>query len=191
MKNWYRGIEKETKKWVEGYYGNYIISEENEKLLEQECILRMKEGSIEIKNIIQGTSGQYIGVQDKNGKYIFEQDILKITVPGTEGCVIGVVQYSSEQSCFGILYGSEFFALNKYVSDAVLEVIGNAYENSTLLEKIKKIQEEERALKDNIEYFEIIASEAVNYECKKEHQQLAEWLKELEMYRANVCENKI
>lgn len=189
MKNWYRGIEKDTKEWVEGYYGNYIISEENKKLLEQECILRMKEGSFEINNIIQGTSGQYIGVQDKNGKYIFEQDILKITVPGTEGCVVGVVQYSTEKSCFGILYGGVFFGLNEYCANKILEVIGNVYEDNDLLEKIKKIQEEAVALTEAIEHAEIIASEAENCECKREHQQLAEWLKELEMYRADVCAN--
>lgn len=198
MKNWYRGLEKDTKEWVEGYYAQreYIYYEtnekdENKKIVEQECILRKKEGGFEINDIIQGTSGQYIGIQDKNGKYIFEQDILKIIVPETEGCVVGVVQYSTEESCFGISYGGVFFGLNEYCTNKILEVIGNIYEDNDLLEKIKKIQEEAGALTEAIEHAEIIASEAENCECKKEHQQLAEWLKELEMYRANVCENKI
>lgn len=198
MKNWYRGIEKDTKEWVEGYYAQreYILTEinkkgENKKLVEEECILRKKESSFEINDIIQGTSGQYIGIQDKNGKYIFEKDILKITVPETKDCVVGVVQYSIEKSCFGISYDGVFFCLNEYYDNKILEVIGNVYENNDLLEKIKKIQEEAGALTEAIEHAEMIASEAENCECKREHQQLAEWLKELEMYRADICANRI
>ncbi len=198
MKNWYRGIEKDTKEWVEGYYAQreYIMTEinkkgENKKLVEEECILRKKEGGFQINDIIQGTSGQYIGVKDKNGKYIFEEDILKITYPETGDCTVGVIKYSTRKSCFGILYDDLFVGFDICDLEGILEVIGNTYENNDLFKKIQKIQKEELDLKEAIEHAEMIASKAENCECKREHQQLAEWLKELEMYRADVCANRI
>lgn len=75
------------------------------------------------------TVGQFTGLLDKNGKKIFEGDIVKDTAGG-----IYKVVYDAEYMRFafddGIKWGLEGFeSLNDF------EVIGNAFDNPKLLEE--------------------------------------------------------
>ena len=67
--------------------------------------------------------GQYTGLKDKNGKKIFEGDILEDGYP--------VVYGDWNCGCCANIYGYELGFDSRYN----LEVIGNIYENSELLMK--------------------------------------------------------
>lgn len=103
-------------RWVYGYLAdeNYINSSE----LEGEFLVDKE------------TIGQYIGVPDKNGKEIYEGDIVK----DESVHLLGVVKFSErylqfvvDDVCDGEQDYSEF--MNK------VEAIGNIYENSDLLKE--------------------------------------------------------
>ena len=92
------------------------------------------------------TIGQYTGLTDKNGRRIFEGDIVCIRYRTGEICCIGDVQFSHG------VYGAEWLGnkknksmvggwgqlhnLRRFDDDIIndIEVIGNIYDNPELLE---------------------------------------------------------
>lgn len=93
---------------------------------------------IVLHEVIPETVGQYTGLTDKNGKKIFEGDIIKIRVETlTKGWdIIGVVKYYN--ASYGIAYENDqsFLAFNKASSNVRwYEVIGNIYDHPDLLEE--------------------------------------------------------
>jgi uncharacterized phage protein (TIGR01671 family) len=82
---------------------------------------------------------QYTDLKDKNGKGIYEGDIIRIIV-GTQPRTIGAVTYSGWQYLVTMeVAGNEktsWFGFNSEDGDpARIEVIGNIYENPELLKE--------------------------------------------------------
>lgn len=91
--------------------------------------------------VIPETVGQYTGLTDKNGKKIFEGDVVKVHIETytRQSNRIGVVKYYN--GCFGVADNNsenfkDFLAFNNmscYVRS--VEVIGNIHDNPELLER--------------------------------------------------------
>lgn len=113
--------------WFEGFYVHIPCGRGG---IDEHLIQTIKEdGRIDrFIQVVPETVGQYTGLCDKNGKKIFEGDI--VLVEGRTGTVV-----YSEENCVwyvGIEYGFEP-PLNDY-DRLYIKVIGNVHDNPELLE---------------------------------------------------------
>ena len=111
------------KMFEEGFYLSL-----NNELFQNDCLDYKNKDSFEIM--------QYTGLKDKNGKEIYEGDILKITCNFElrDGVEIDVVRWSDGCVSFAcsdwLLYE---LAANSNTGEQNFEVIGNIYENKEML----------------------------------------------------------
>ena len=127
----FRGKRTDNGEWVEGWY---IHTKRHH------CIIT---GCIDDGYVVYGhyasdvamyvvdpvTVGQYTGLKDKNGKRIFEGDIVDIL---TENEEIGVVEYEDG----GFLVSADGFCVDFHanINGTDLEIIGNIHDNGELME---------------------------------------------------------
>lgn len=110
------------KRWLEGFYG-----EDNGKAL----IARNTDVGMVGYFCDSDTIGQYTGLKDRNGKKIFEHDIVRIAVCGIYDNY--VVSYDKENARFVV--GDIDFTMVRIFSPKI-EVIGNIHDNPELLEGV-------------------------------------------------------
>lgn len=134
----FRGKEVRKGEWVEGYYCPCVIS----GFPATPCIISKKNldnGCWTPDRIIPESIGQFIGLTDKNGKKIFEGDIIACKNYDEELVVEGVVKYGNFNcSCCDGVYGwyidgGDIRRLADWVDDSDAEVIGNIYDNPELV----------------------------------------------------------
>lgn len=131
----FRGKQVNNGEWVEGFYAKTIqgssvifnIIDENPCGF---CI----EMFDSLKNyvVVSETVGQYTGLTDKNGKKIFEGDLVK------------AYNICGEEEGMGIVHWSELFVAWHYANNkcmygdniASYEVIGNIHDNPELIEEV-------------------------------------------------------
>ena len=147
----FRGKRKDNGEWVEG---DSLIHSMYKK---GDVCIGVIEG-LEIYSVIPETVGQYTGLTDKNGKKIFEGDIIRYadmydyncyleSLDNTEAydkCDFGYI-WTVDEVVYGIKIGYPAFDLNKHEWDCnglselnesgnyFYEVIGNIHDNPELL----------------------------------------------------------
>ena len=123
----FRGKRTDSGEWVYGLLGRYNADYENANIIDElECLVPVKTETV----------GQYTGLTDKNGRKIFEGDIVKhynhcrIKEYSED---IGRVFYYAETCRF--LRTSKLFPNDCLEIECCCEyeVIGNAYDNPELL----------------------------------------------------------
>ena len=166
----FRGKLLRTGEWIEGYYcktsdTTYAFSEDYDRypVPEHYCILvdEMTDWGLPnrptLHEVDPVTISQYTGLKDRNGKRIFEGDIVKYTFDSPEdpfatdyGLVprVGRVFWSEWRASFAVMVGRNgSSAMNNDVARYVrgrsiyeyvrgsntVEVIGNIYDNPELL----------------------------------------------------------
>lgn len=126
----FRGKRKDNGEWVTGFYVHYDDTKDNHK---DDCdyIVGIHTGEhFPFFEVIPETVGQFTGLTDKNGKKIFEGDIVDILDENEE---IGVIKWADDDAMFTINSDGWYTSFNIYWS-IDLEVIGNIHDNPEILE---------------------------------------------------------
>lgn len=116
----FRGIRKLTKEWIFGSLHIEKFTDDEEYLCCEICQC----------DVLSETVGQYTGLTDKNGKRIFEGDIMPVYELGEE--YYYKVVYNGD--CFMLaMLDSEQGSYPLSAKNAISEVIGNIHDNPELL----------------------------------------------------------
>ena len=115
----FRG-KKHTDEWL---YGDLVHSTDNKIFIYPlDC-----EGLFLQNEVDTNTIGQFTGLYDKNGREIYEGDIVKSTF------TTYIVTWDKECACFSLKEDNTPHLLADYIDD--IEVFGNIYDNPELLNK--------------------------------------------------------
>lgn len=127
----FRGRQRFSTKWVEGCL--HLI--ENKGVTFAWILGHEIHGSIEVSI---NSVGAYTGRTDRNGKKIFEGDIVKTWLEGGAHSgftwPLGVVEF--RESAFGLAHGKyKFTPFSSYAPRVLMEVVGNIHDNPELLKE--------------------------------------------------------
>ncbi len=129
----FRAKRKDNGEWVYGFYALFASN----KGLKHGIYTGAENGCVIPYEVDPETVGQYTGLTDKNGKKIFEGDIVKGDLGlgyGDNENHIAYIEYQEDGMSFCLVEVlEEDFGKCAEISDD-LEVIGNIYDNPELLE---------------------------------------------------------
>ena len=131
----FRGKRIDNGEWVEGFY-NHIPC--GRFLCDEHCIQTIKQdGRIgQLYDVYDSTVEQFTGLTDKNGKKIFENDIIVICYEsdGENFSETKRVHYNEKECCWYPMRWDECCEYcDHYTEVKSIEVIGNIHDNPELL----------------------------------------------------------
>ena len=129
----FRGKREDNGQWVIGFLSKTRGLDNKLHI----CIDYEEKGLMCSSIVVPSTVGQYTGLTDKNGKKIFEGDILKRKhkelVNHSQKMTVNYIPYKACFSAVDIGGGNVTF-ISDYINNKYeLEVIGNIHENKELL----------------------------------------------------------
>jgi uncharacterized phage protein (TIGR01671 family) len=107
-----------------GNNNNYILTDEDKESMVCSISNHM---CTYVKRIIKDSESQYTELKDKNGKEIYEGDIVKI-----DNSLFSFIDYIIYNDYGSLMFFKHDLRLEGYIR--VSEIIGNIYENPELLE---------------------------------------------------------
>lgn len=122
----FRGKRKDNGEWIKGLLLKQLDLDGSDELCIQSWERDGEGVSSRVVSVIPDTVGQYTGLTDKNGKMIFEGDIVEYP----EG--IAEITWEETEALFGIKQDNDVCDFNSYWGQN-LEVIGNVHDNPELL----------------------------------------------------------
>lgn len=128
----FKGKWKDNGKWIEGYYQKkYDLLENEEHLIFHADSYK----AWEYAEIIPETLCQFTGLCDKNGKRIWENDVVWLVCDGEEH--IYQIVWDNSELDFKATKGEENYGTNyEYLLCCdEIEVIGNIFDNKELLQE--------------------------------------------------------
>ena len=137
----FRGKRTDNGEWIEGYYATqsnhacFANELKHQHFIFKDVFLDFNLGGLQKFEVIPETVGQYTGLTDKNGKSIFEGDIVdcKSRLDNANMVVIfecGQFRMVLSENYRSYQTNSGFYDINCFDK----EVIGNDYDNRKLLE---------------------------------------------------------
>lgn len=136
----FKAKRKDNGEWVEGYYAKLGYGNNTKHFIIQNVSLQEDISYFEDIEIDICTRCQYTGLTDKNGKKIWENDIISINAYSydePEDDYFGVVKYCEKDACW-VLKNNERFdeiiceCFGSYTTQMINH--GNIFDNPELLE---------------------------------------------------------
>jgi uncharacterized phage protein (TIGR01671 family) len=126
--NLFHGKRKDNGEWVEGYYCafNGVSHRIYTGYAETDC----GEFYPDYYEVIPETVGQYTELPDKNGRPIFEGNIIR----DTETSEVGKICFDTDTARFVIEFEKMIVDFSDY-NNGDVEVIGNIYDNPELIKE--------------------------------------------------------
>lgn len=133
----FRGKRRDNRKWIEGSLVSFLNYKSAAILVSKSTAFFPKKSTTFCTNscyeVIPETVGQYTGLIDKNGRKIFEGDIVEIPLFVTcKEPTVAVVVWNELYAKFGLEAESIKTDFYYYFSDE-MKVIGNLHDNPELL----------------------------------------------------------
>ena len=127
----FRGKSKKTGEWVYGYF----FKDFNGKCYIINTLQRIENANKDNVwvEVLEETVGQYTGLHDKDGKEIYEGDIVKSFFVDTDEAGNEIYKYYIIEVKYDEVLCS--YKIDKFMN---LEVIGNIYDNKELLNETNR-----------------------------------------------------